>query len=216
MYDPYGYVIEQYGTMPNQFNFGFSTKYHDREIGLVGYQYRFLRPSLGRWLNRDPIEEDGGENLYGFCRNNPVLNVDRTGCAFFAVRKLSVSPFHLKPEDVFGQIGGEMDRLNVQILHEHLFFQDGKTPGSIGYTTQGTFDEEFSSEYVQTSGGYNDCVMRIATTRVSGNIYSLLGNFFLFFHDKYNCQDYAEELRKEYYRLLQDSKVRCKCFGGQR
>ena len=109
-----------------------------------------------------------------------------------------------------------MDRLNIQILHEHLFFQDGKTPGSIGYTTQGTFDEEFSSEYVQTSGGYNDCVMRIATTRVSGNIYSLFGNFFLFFHDKYNCQDYAEELRKEYYRLLQDSKVRCKCFGGQR
>ena len=216
VYDPYGNVIEHYGTMLNQFNFGFSTKYLDREVDLVGYQYRFLRPSLGRWLNRDPIGEDGGENLYGSCRNNPALNVDGTGCAFFAVRKLSVSPFHLKPEDVFGQIGGEMDRLNVQILHEHLFFQDGKTPGSIGYTTQGTFDEEFSSEYVQTSGGYNDCVMRIATTRVSGNIYSLLGNFFLFFHDKYNCQDYAEELRKEYYRLLQDSKVRCKCFGGQR
>ncbi len=32
-----------------------------------------------RWLNRDPIEEDGGDNGYGFTENNPVTNFDVLG-----------------------------------------------------------------------------------------------------------------------------------------
>ena len=79
VYDPYGNVFELHGTMPNQFNFGFSTKYHDREVGLVVYQYRYLDPIHGRWLTRDPIEEQGGENLYGFCKNSPVFLLDKLG-----------------------------------------------------------------------------------------------------------------------------------------
>ena len=53
----------------SDFSFGFSTKYHDREVGLITYQLRSYSPCLGRWLNRDPIEEDGGANLYGFVNN---------------------------------------------------------------------------------------------------------------------------------------------------
>ena len=83
VFDPYGNVIDQYGNMPDQFAFGFSTKYLDRETGLVGYQRRFYRPDHGRWLNRDPIEEDGGENLYAFCQNNSILFVDLNGMDFW-------------------------------------------------------------------------------------------------------------------------------------
>ena len=32
-----------------------------------------------QWPNRDPIGERGGINLYGFCRDNPVNNVDALG-----------------------------------------------------------------------------------------------------------------------------------------
>lgn len=32
-----------------------------------------------RWLNRDPIEEDGGVNLYVICENNPVDAYDELG-----------------------------------------------------------------------------------------------------------------------------------------
>lgn len=78
-YDPYGNVTEQSGNLATQFSFGFSTKYHDRETGMVGYQRRFYRPDLGRWLNRDPIEERGGENLYLFCRNNGISLFDIMG-----------------------------------------------------------------------------------------------------------------------------------------
>ena len=78
-YDPYGNITDMSGALATQFSFGFSTKYHDREIGLVSYQRRFYRPDLGRWLNRDPIEERGGENLYAFCNNAPMFYIDLQG-----------------------------------------------------------------------------------------------------------------------------------------
>lgn len=34
---------------------------------------------LGRWISRDPIEEEGGLNLYGFVNNNPVNYIDLFG-----------------------------------------------------------------------------------------------------------------------------------------
>ena len=78
-YDPYGNITDMSGALATQFSFGFSTKCHDRETGLVAYQRRFYSPSLGRWLNRDPIEERGGENLYAFCDNSPPHSFDALG-----------------------------------------------------------------------------------------------------------------------------------------
>ncbi len=78
-YDPYGNTVDATDPLADQFPFGFSTKYHDRETGLVSYLMRFYNPPDGRWLNRDPIEEKGGKNLYAFCMNNGVGNVDPLG-----------------------------------------------------------------------------------------------------------------------------------------
>ena len=82
VYDPYGNVVETTGALAEQFSFGFSTKPLDHETGLVAYQRRFLRPAIGRWLNRDPIEEEGGENLYAFCINAPTILFDVEGMWF--------------------------------------------------------------------------------------------------------------------------------------
>ena len=59
--------------------FRFSTKYTDTESGLVYYGFRYYSPSLGRFLNRDPIGEAGGTNLYGFVENDPVNGWDYLG-----------------------------------------------------------------------------------------------------------------------------------------
>lgn len=59
--------------------FKFSTKYLDEETGLVYYGYRYYQPADGRWLGRDPIAEDGGANLYGFCGNDSIDWIDGTG-----------------------------------------------------------------------------------------------------------------------------------------
>jgi len=46
---------------------------------MVYYGLRYYSPSLGRFLNRDPIEESGGLNLYGFCTNNGINKWDYLG-----------------------------------------------------------------------------------------------------------------------------------------
>jgi RHS repeat-associated protein len=47
--------------------------------GLYYYGYRFYDPITQRWLNRDPIGEEGGFNIYGFVLNNPVSFYDLFG-----------------------------------------------------------------------------------------------------------------------------------------
>jgi RHS repeat-associated protein len=43
------------------------------------YGYRYYHPQTGRWINRDPIEEEGGVNLYGFVGNDGVKFYDYLG-----------------------------------------------------------------------------------------------------------------------------------------
>ena len=59
--------------------FRFSSEFYDPELDLIYYNYRHYSPSLGRWLSRDPIEEQGGLNLYAFCKNNGISSFDYLG-----------------------------------------------------------------------------------------------------------------------------------------
>jgi RHS repeat-associated protein len=47
--------------------------------GVHYYGYRYYNPTLGRWVNRDPIEEQGGFNVYGFLGNGTISSVDYLG-----------------------------------------------------------------------------------------------------------------------------------------
>ena len=78
-YDAFGNIIAQSGALADTFPYRFSTKYLDAETGLYYYGYRFYSPQLMCWLNRDPIGEQGGVNLYAFCGNNGVANFDSLG-----------------------------------------------------------------------------------------------------------------------------------------
>ncbi len=51
----------------------------ETKTDLVYYGYRYYSPALGRWLSRDPIEEQGGLNLYAFVNNDPVNKWDVLG-----------------------------------------------------------------------------------------------------------------------------------------
>ena len=53
---------------------------NDHKMSLLNYYgYRYYDPENGRWLNRDPIEERGGVNLYAFVSNNGVNAWDLLG-----------------------------------------------------------------------------------------------------------------------------------------
>jgi hypothetical protein len=43
------------------------------------YLYRFYDPNLQRWINRDPLKEQGGVNLFEFAANRPTVAVDPLG-----------------------------------------------------------------------------------------------------------------------------------------
>jgi len=78
-YGPFGEPLRAAGAMAELNPFRFSTRYTDQETGLVMYPLRPYNPATGRWLSRDPIEEQGGFNLYGFVHNNPLHFFDFLG-----------------------------------------------------------------------------------------------------------------------------------------
>jgi RHS repeat-associated protein len=78
-YDPYGQVIRVEGTEAINNPFRHSTRYYDQESGLYFYGKRYYSPSLGTFVNRDPIEEAGGANLYAFVSNNVTNSWDYLG-----------------------------------------------------------------------------------------------------------------------------------------
>jgi RHS repeat-associated protein len=49
------------------------------QVGVTFYTYRYYDPLTGRWPSRDPIEEEGGINLYVFIENDGVNEWDYLG-----------------------------------------------------------------------------------------------------------------------------------------
>lgn len=86
-YGPFGELIRETYSSPilsevegsGLFSFRFSTKYEDAETGLLYYSYRYYNAETGRWSSRDPIEEEGGLNLYMFVSNDGINKVDPFG-----------------------------------------------------------------------------------------------------------------------------------------
>jgi RHS repeat-associated protein len=77
-YDPFGNTV--INTDPgNQFTYKFSTKTQDIETALYYYGYRYFDPATGRWMNRDPIGEKGGSNIYKILYNNTIDKFDVLG-----------------------------------------------------------------------------------------------------------------------------------------
>jgi RHS repeat-associated protein len=50
-----------------------------KPVHVADYGYRYYDPLTGRWPSRDPIEEEGGENLYVFAGNNGLNQLDFLG-----------------------------------------------------------------------------------------------------------------------------------------
>ena len=75
-YKPFG-ELKNYVANPPRFMF--SSEEYMPETGMYHYLYRAYSPSLARFITRDPIEEQGGVNLYCFVGNNPISRWDLDG-----------------------------------------------------------------------------------------------------------------------------------------
>jgi RHS repeat-associated protein len=76
-YGMYGEVTQTISTQSA--DFGYAGMYYHAPSGLNLATYRAYSPSLGRWINRDPIGESGGRNLYAYVGNMPSLRTDPKG-----------------------------------------------------------------------------------------------------------------------------------------
>ena len=78
-YDAFGRFLKLSGPMATANRLWFSSKELEPVTGDYYFGHRFYEPLLSRWLNRDPIGERGGANLYGFVGNSPLGVVDPFG-----------------------------------------------------------------------------------------------------------------------------------------
>jgi RHS repeat-associated protein len=82
-FGPFGEEICAEGTAANSCPVRFSTKYQDSETDLLYYGERYYSAVTGRWLSRDPIDEEDGLNIYAFVQNDPSSGVDSDGRLLF-------------------------------------------------------------------------------------------------------------------------------------
>jgi hypothetical protein len=121
-----------------------------------------------------------------------VSYVDPLGLARFGYRPLGGLPW-------LGDSSRNRldDYFHTDIAHEQLFFEDGLSPSNVGVFNDswggGLQSGENPSAYHMDPTHYDDQVMRQAVANVDPGTYSLIGN---------NCQNYADNLRAEYNRLL--------------
>ena len=112
--------------------------YYDTETDLYYLQTRYYDPEVGRFISRDAIEYADPEaiiglNLYAYCANNPVMNVDPTGTAWwdFILTGLGVIA-----GTVFGGIAGAFVGGICGLL---AGFAVGNVPGAIAGAIIGMF-----------------------------------------------------------------------------
>ena len=76
-YDPYGKTTLVSGT--DLATFGYTGIYKHQASGLEFAMFRVFDSSTERWINRDPIQESGGVNLYEYCGDDPEDHTDAFG-----------------------------------------------------------------------------------------------------------------------------------------
>lgn len=87
------------------------------------------------------------------------------------------------------------------IAHEQLFFEDGGIPTNLGFFDDNQVRSDTAGiSYGQPhSTGWNDCIMRKAVQLVRPRKYKLVDIDLHNRGSQYNCQDWADDVRRAYY-----------------
>ena len=95
-YDTWGncnvIATDSYITLANLNPYRYRSYYYDTETGLYFLKTRYYDPQVGRFISPDDtkyLQPDviNGLNLYAYCNNTPVMNIDPNGKT--AVKTLS-------------------------------------------------------------------------------------------------------------------------------
>jgi len=113
-YDAWGNILNSLSPKAQENPYRYSGK--EQLAGYYSYGFRFYNAGLGRWINRDPIREAGGTNVYGFVGSDPVNSVDLYGLlidngyvSFDPARQPNPYPPQT-PEDERGDFAGDLEK----------------------------------------------------------------------------------------------------------
>ena len=159
-YDAFGNTIFKSGPLADFFRHRFSTKYYDVETGLYYYGYRFYHPTLMRWLNRDPMEEDGGVNLYVFCANSGMRNLDLLGTthvgqvldSFFSMSDSEARLWVMGENDDYTAIVREWSPVKSQVSVIKSLVANAPRTWSTSHTTTPSWKPQMRSGFDPRSG----------------------------------------------------------------
>ena len=151
-YDAWGNTLEAVGPRAGENPYRFSTKEVHAASGLIDFGYRFYSPSMGRWINRDPLGEAGGVNLYAMVGNSPVNGVDEYGLipnkALLPKKyqKYQGTNFSRKEMDILNRLHQKMEAGGAGVLVPYLKYggkadlgRDEKGRKVLAYTRTGRF-----------------------------------------------------------------------------
>ena len=84
-YTPFGsHAVSGLSSNP----FCFSSEFNDGLIGLIYYNYRHYHEGAGRWVTREPFDEDEASGLYTMLDNSPAYKTDWLGLLFYYYQTL--------------------------------------------------------------------------------------------------------------------------------
>lgn len=79
LYDAYGNVIGKWGPYVDVNRYRYASMEYLPLYGVYNSYGRYYDPNLQRFLNRDPLGESGGINLYAYVGSNPINSIDPFG-----------------------------------------------------------------------------------------------------------------------------------------
>ncbi|WP_395737005.1 RHS repeat domain-containing protein [Prosthecobacter sp.] len=126
--------------------FRFSTKYLDVETGLYNYGHRLYDALNARWLSRDPMEEEGGWNLYAMCDNDMLNQWDIQG---YKGSGHHIVPWNLFNKNVSQVVQAFFDSDAARIFNDAYKFHDGSAISGISHDK---YSEMVAAEFKKAFG----------------------------------------------------------------
>jgi RHS repeat-associated protein len=164
LYGPFGETLSLSGPLANLNVYRFASKEWNTSAGIYYFGRRYYDPILQRFLNHDPLAEQGGINLYAYVANNPINKFDLLGLENTATQGAETVSFLGEANNVIAETSG-IGNWTVGI--------NNANPSLVTVYTSGRFFGNQSTTYVGTVGTFAKVTSGALTiVNVGANIYA--------------------------------------------